>query len=656
MSGVGNPHTFERHPTTPPNEKPRVTPDTTATGSKDSHKTASQNSTAEGKPTIAKPEAHRVSSQKPPQTENSTTHAITNSSKSSQAPKLSKIEKPVMPSLPPMLSPLASDIEEELARLPPPARGRSHSAASTKAASCSPMVKPSKTTPMSTPSSGEKARPKNIVAKATSTLTKGPQEQKQITSAPRKWTEDVGANKIAAAKATSKGLANGNKEDETHVAKPVAPESSKKLRLRITLKIKKRHRRILLQYLRMKPTPGKYPWGMQPEIRQEVTKQEPKQSIRTSAHQVEEKASTKRANSEASKSGEKRRRVQDSEDEPEQSAKRQKAPGWIPQKTRTPKQSSISSPALSHLGSAQKQHLSAPEVEPRSTPMLRGPSGEGSIRTPHQPTLNGTPNAPDSGNSRKSVNATAVPKPRLEELRTEARKYMALGKTLKYDSDRFFKKPEGMSEAERKQAVIIGIESLLSFILSFILDDAYQHAGDRAAWNSMIGLLSKVTEEARGFPYLTGLANQLEGVVRDVLVYNDLQSLDKNPLAEQFVNKATEDPAKNEEQNKAAEYHRQFRELHRQSEKARSVWHAGLTHLNVAEIASKFPNTWAKREEHRAPFGKGLEAIKIGDYTRGFAIPMGHMTSGLEAVNFGLSILGELCQNEGVDWKPKLVL
>ena len=43
--------------------------------------------------------------------------------------------------------------------------------------------------------------------------------------------------------------------------KPAAPEGAKKLRLRVTLKIKKKYRKTLLQYLRMKPTPGKYPLG-----------------------------------------------------------------------------------------------------------------------------------------------------------------------------------------------------------------------------------------------------------------------------------------------------------------------------------------------------------------------------------------------------------
>jgi hypothetical protein len=653
MSRLRDPYAFEHHPTTPPNKKPRVTPEpTTLTDPQNSHKAASQSSTAEVKVTAAATsEVQRVLSHKP-RTENNTTQAISGPSKTSQTtPKLPKTENPKMLSLPPMLSPLASDIEEELAKLPPPSRGRSHSAASTKAASVSPMVKPSKTASAGTPSSGEKARPKNVVTKPTSTPTKGPQEQKQkqITSAPRKGLEDVGVNKLAVAKATSKVLTNGNEEEDA--AKPMAPESSKKLRLRITLKIKKRNRRRLQQYLKMKPTPGKYPPGVGPK-----TSQDPKQHIRTPAHQAEEKASTKLFNSEAHVSGEKRGRFQDSEDEPEQPTKRQKASSGMVHKTQTPKQSSTSLPALSHFASAQKQHLSAPELEPRSTPMLRGPSGEGSVHTPHQSTLNGTPNAPDTSNSRKSVNAIAGPKPRSEALLNEATKYMNLGRTLKYESDEFFRKSDALSEAERMQGVIIGIESLLSFILGFVLNDAYRHAGHRDAWGSMIGFLAKVTEEARGFPYLTGLANQLEGIIRDVLVYIDLQRLDQNPLTEQFINEKLRDPAKSEEQNRAAEYHRLFRELHRQSEKARNVWHAGLTHLNVAEIASKFPNTWAKREEHRAPSGKAIEAVKAGEYTRSFTIPLGHMTSGLEAVNFGVSILGELCQRQGVEWKPKLIL
>ena len=649
-------HAFEHHPTTPPTKKARLSPEPSAVASRPSQDALPKALAHEEKSTAAKVEAHHVPSEKR-RVENGstqTTNEPTNTTHTSS--KVPRAQKTAMLSLPPMLSPLASDIEEELAKLGPPARGRSHSAASTKAASVSPVVKSSKTNPASTPSSGEKTKPKNVVAKAASTPTKGPQEHKQITSAPRKGLEAVGAYKVAAAKATSKGLTNGNKDGEASGAKPNAPESSKKLRLRVTLKIKKRHRRTLMQYLRMKPTPGKYPWGMQSETRQETARQEPKLNSRATAHQAEDRASIKRTNSEAHKSGEKRRRVHDSEDEPEQPVKRQKAPGWVPQKAHTPKQSSISSPALSHLGSAQKPHLYAPEIEHRSTPMLRGPSGEGSVYTPHQPTASGTPNAPDTANSRQSVNISASSKPKSDDLRAEVKKYMALAKTLKYDADKFFKNPDGMTDGERKQAVIIGIESVLCFMLGFILGDANRQLGDRVGWNSILGYMVKVNHEARGFPHLTGLINQIEGVIRDVLVYTDLQRLDKNPLAEQFLNKVTEDPAKSEEQNKAAEYHRQFTELHNQSNQARKAWHTGLMHLNVTEIASNFPNTWAKREEHRAPFGKGLEAIKVGEYTRTFTIPMGYMTSGLEAVNFGLSVLAELCQKERVYWKPKLVL
>ena len=525
-------------------------------------KPVSQVSATKGHSSVVKAETKQLPSQKP-RAEHGTSKNVAKSTPkpSSNAPPTIKLQKPV---LPPMLSPLASDIEDELARLAPVVRKRSHSAVSGGPPSVSPNAKQPKTHPTSTPSSGEKDRLKKATVSISSTPTKGPQESKQITSAPRQGIQDV--------------------------PKPAAPEGTKKLRLRVTLKIKKKYRKNLLQYLRMKPTPGKYPWG-------------------------------------TLKSGEKRGRAQDDNSAQEPPAKRQKAP----------------------------------ELEPRSTPMLRVVSGEGSVCTPQESTAFDTPNGLKRDKSPQAAllhpSKPEAKNTATEDLKSESKKYLALAKQLKYDSDAFFKNPEGMTNQEREKGVIIAIESVLCFMLAFRISDAHREFIDRTGWNSILGLLAKAEMESKSLEHLHGLARQLDGIIRDILIHVDLKTLDTNPLADRFGNAKSADPNKTEEQNRASEYHRRFSEFCHLTDQSHKAWKFGLTSLSPAEMADRFPNTWAKRDQNKVPHGKDIsQIVRPFQYKRSYWLPLSQMSTALEAINFGLDFLQEYCRAKGVDWKPKLVL
>ena len=579
MKGLEDAHSsIEPHQSTPPAKKIRTNPagstsvpkepqkhtskEPTKDVSEGQHKPISQVSATKGRSAATKAETKQLPSQKP-RAESGTSNDIARSTSKAlnNAPPTIKLQKPI---LPPMLSPLASDIEDELAKLGPLVRKRSRSAVSGDPSSVSPNVKQPKTHPASTPSSGEKDRSKKATVSISSTPTKGPQESKQITSAPRQGIQDA--------------------------PKPAAPEGAKKLRLRVTLKIKKKYRKTLLQYLRMKPTPGKYPWG-------------------------------------TLKSGEKRGRAQDDNSAQEPSTKRQKVP----------------------------------ELEPRSTPMLRVVSGEGSVCTPQESTLFDTPNGLKRDKSPQAA-LLHPSKPEAknyapDDLRSEAKKYLALAKQLKYDSDAFFKNPEGMTNEEREKGVIIAIESVLCFMLAFRISDADREFIDRTGWNSILGLLAKAETESRSFDHLNGLGRQLEGIIRDILIHVDLKTLDSNPLADRFGKAKSADPNKTEDQNRASEYHRRFSEFYQLTEQSRKAWWYGLTSLGPAQMADRFPNTWAKRDQTKVPQGKGIsQSVFPFQYKRPYWLPLSQMSTALEAINFGLDFLQEYCRAKGVDWKPKLVL
>lgn len=278
------------------------------------------------------------------------------------------------------------------------------------------------------------------------------------------------------------------------------------------------------------------------------------------------------------------------------------------------------------------------------------------MHTPRQLAMNGTPIAPDTGNSRTSTNLPSASKPKTADLSVDAKRLLKLGADLKHDADRFFKAPGGMSEVDRKHGVILGIESVLCFMLSFTLNEVCMQSGDRTSWKSMFPFLAKVNEEAKPFRHLAGLALQIESIIRDILVQIDTRRLNRNPLDDYFVNPKTADSAKTVEQNKAAEYALQFAELCGNVDRAQNLLRSSWAYLNPEEISTKFPDTWAKREDVRPPIGKGSEAIKVGEYKRTITLPVNSTTSKLEAVNFGVSILAEYCRNEGVDFAPKLVI
>jgi len=212
-----------------------------------------------------------------------------------------------------------------------------------------------------------------------------------------------------------------------------------------------------------------------------------------------------------------------------------------------------------------------------------------------------------------------------------------------------------MSRDERKRAVVIGAESVLCFMMAFVLMDTQRSYSDRNAWNTIIPYLATLQEAAETFKPMLGLLLQLEGIIRDQIVYVDMQLLDKHSLKTEFGNPAA-DPGRTIEQHKAQEYYKHCHDFHDHFMKAQGAWRSGWMNLDVLDLQAQYPKTWSKRDERRLAYGKGRDAIVKGRYIRGYNLPMNNMTSGLEAVNFGFNFIAEWSQAAGVEWKPKLIL
>ena len=611
--------------------------------------------------------AQNVTSQNDPKTEKSPTEKQLGSRK--VAPKMNN-EVFNLHGLPPMLSPtLPSEIEEELAKLNSSNRRRSSS--TTKSKNPNPTSKMTKQKDEHTGSpTDEKGAKSSVGGKsflssrssitAATSAVKHQQSQSQLTSAPRQAAKNIVSNGVTPTKPS--GLLVS--PITAPVTAATSPQRIEKRRLRALLKIKKKtNRKNLAQYLRLPPTPGKYPHirrTVEHEQRSRTPQLEQKNPYNFHENRPESQSKSKRNDPEGSVVREKQRRSPDRRDEPELPGKRHKTPGWLPQIAHTPKQYSNSSPGASNVGSAPRVQLLTPKADLKIAPMLRTESREGSTTTPRGLALNGTPNVADSGNRCNSVTSSGGRKPSPQDVKRDASKYLRQATDLKHASDVFLKDMSNRTDAERKRGVMIGTESVLCYILAFTLFDEPQRQfgqyGNIDGWKSMLRLLDLISREAQQFKHLTGLLLQLEGIIRDYMVCYGFQRLDYNPLEQKQLDTAAVDPAKTNEEHKAAAYHGSFHEFRRHFEKSQLAWRSGLDLLKVSDIESEYPMTWAKRERHFILAVKSTDAVVQGEYQRKYNLPMGSMTSGLQAVNFGMSFLEEWCKKNGVKWEPKVEL
>lgn len=667
-----DPNDSKQLPTDPPAKKARITPEPPNATSAAPLKVIAQRTSVETGAIKGPSDEKKVKSQDLPKAEKPPTekqHGPRN-----VAPKENKKQATNPHGLPPMLSPtLPSEIEEELAKLGPSIRRRSGSAAKSKSSTASSKIQQQKSDCVGSSTDEEGAKSsvggKVFASGTTSTLASTgsvhhQQSQPPVTSTPRHVAKNIVSNKATPMK--SNGLLIS--PVTAPVTASTTPQRMEKRRLRLLLRIKKKtNRKNLAQYLRLPPTLGKYPHirrTIEHEQRPRTPQSEQKHANTLHDTGPEDKAKPKHSGLEAPKTSAKPRRSPDRRDDSELPPKRHKTPGWLPQNAHTPKQPSTSSPAPSapsNVGSVPKPQLLTPKADVKSAPMLRVGSGESSITTPRGLALNGTPNVPpDAGNRSNSVTSSGGRKPSPQDVKRDANKYLKQATELKHASDVFFKEISNMTDDERKQGVMIGTESVLCYILAFTLFDeprrqTGQH-GNIDSWKSMLRLLDLINREAQRFQHLTGLLLQLEGIIRDYMVCYDFQRLDYNPQEQKISEAAATESAKTNEEYKAAAYHASFHEFRRCFEKSQVAWRSGLEFLKVSDIECEYPMTWAKRERHFLLPIKSADVVVQGEYKRRFNLPMGSMTSGLQAVNFGMSFLEEWSKKNGVKWEPKLEL
>ena len=391
----------------------------------------------------------------------------------------------------------------------------------------------------------------------------------------------------------------------------------------VTLKIKKKYRRELSQYLRLKPTPSKSHW------RKHIALQQPKLEDNSGAPVV---------------MSNERKRPRSKGDDPRPHIKRRRGSNNLSQREITPNLP-VSSPLPSNIGSAPKSRLVTPSKFPKSNAMHRAGSWQGSVTTPLGQSQHGTP----SNVGRESP----LKQDKMAEYRAESTRLVSLARDLKHDSDKYLK-IENASENQQKLGVMIATESVLCFILAAVVYDEPSrrdgHAGNTAQWGSILPLLRILTERSKPYQHIYGLLQQLEGVIRDTIHRYGLLFMRYSGREYEKTGLATELEA-------VWQRHRAtLNECYENQMKALSAWSEGERALWIKDLPSAFPKTWSQGRS-RLGRGKTIDAVQLRAYAKyGFILPIGHLTSGLDAVNFGLSILAEHCEKEGIQWTPKLIL
>ncbi|KAE8378739.1 hypothetical protein BDV26DRAFT_185541 [Aspergillus bertholletiae] len=244
----------------------------------------------------------------------------------------------------------------------------------------------------------------------------------------------------------------------------------------------------------------------------------------------------------------------------------------------------------------------------------------------------------------------------------EYQKYGNLGRELKHTAERHTAR-DGVTDIDEKLAAATAIEAILCFILAFVADDQSKtlsrQIGDSSSWLSILAYWRVVKKNSAPFPQLHSLCLILGATSYDTIHALDLERFAVTPLPGEHTpmpasgsdgNIAVSDESK-KNRREILELKNRLPECYKESQR---LWLEGSQGLSEEILIHEFPDTWSRRSRNFSEQGK--QRLKPGDYTGEFFLPLGRVTTPVETVRFGYSILREWCKKEGVEWNGRLCL
>ena len=429
----------------------------------------------------------------------------------------------------------------------------------------------------------------------------------------------------------------------------------------------------LLQFSKSEDKPGsvkRKALDSKPPIKLEKDQAQSQMDVHCSTgdKSVTRRNETKSATAEPAKFREKRVRPEDDHDSPAPQSKRQKQPHVLDlaNKASTPIPPSFKSPSMTTHGSAQKVNASR-RLEITDT----------DVKTPQGSVRGGTPLAPNSvekmnrdgrAASDTSSKVSSI-SGKSDELHAEYSRYSALGRELKHEADGFVKLLSDRNEPRlEKKMIATSIETILCYMLAYTVSDERTRLINVNPWESVLGFTRIVQYRTSGHTLMHGLCLQLEAICRSIILSTEVERLSR--LEPQFGPSVDSDTLPvdvvqgapgNDTVSKAVQPQDPYKEYMKFKAKvaenalrAQQLWTEGAFELSVDDLHEYFPDSWKRKA--RAPLAKSRVKLVPESLNGDFYLPMSSITTGIEAVRAGWSLLGEWCKKEDVDWAGKLGL
>ncbi|MCJ1399167.1 hypothetical protein MMC11_002369 [Xylographa trunciseda] len=549
----------------------------------------------------------------------------------------------------------------------------------------------------------DSAAPEPSTKGLNNTLTPAQKSRERSISASKINTDEAHLANGTIAKHAAASTVIGAKlgKPTTNTSGPTSKESAGRRKLLVRLKIPKARRKDFVRLLQMPPAKSRTKALPSTKIEDNVLIVNGKVNDRIrSGRQDKEQAQSSPAersttgqksairrdivnipSSGSSKPKEKRARAEDDADTPTQQSKRQKHSSGLDlsQRPGTPIPPPFRSPITSAHGSGQKIQ------DNKNGRARRLEIGDAEIKTPQGSVRGGTPLAPNSvervnRDGRSASNTSSVISALSEETsawKAESKKLLLLGRNLKHEADNFDVQWKEKEEPEfEKKAIALSIECVLCFMLAYTISDEIKAPGkssrkaiDLLSWETMFAFIQVVKRRSQGHTLVHGLCLQLEAVCHNLISVTKIDRLAiiQPPTAStneetvnsgaqaKPVNVATEATSKSSQQSVTPESYMQHKDkIAENCRLAQHLWIDGAFELSVDDLQQSFPASWKRKS--RAPLARSKEKLTLGNLNGDFYLPLSSITTGIEAIRAGWSLLGEWCKNENVSWVGKLGL
>ncbi|KAE8416937.1 hypothetical protein BDV36DRAFT_296662 [Aspergillus pseudocaelatus] len=333
------------------------------------------------------------------------------------------------------------------------------------------------------------------------------------------------------------------------------------------------------------------------------------------------------------------------------------------EKPRTPVSSTLS--AITHNQEKTKQASVTPVKDPKDL-TYRSENVDNDGRTLSQPTIRYQPGDAATGVkqslSQVNLQSSASRNGERRAWKDEYQKYGNLGRELKHAAERHTTR-DFVTDVDEKLAAATAIEAILCFILAFVADDQSKtlsrQISDSSSWLSILAYWRVVKKNSAPFPQLHSLCLILGATSYDAIHALDLERFAVTPLPGENTpvptpgsdgNTVVSDESK-KNRREILELKSRLPECYKESQR---LWLEGSQGLSEDVLVHEFPDTWSRRSRNFSEQGK--QRLKPGDYSGEFFLPLGRMTTPVETVRFGYSILREWCKKEGVEWNGRLCL